>query len=145
METDLDKIIQRIIQFRDDRDWLQYHDPKNLVQAISIEAAELQEIFLWLTTEESKDLTPEKVQKVKDELADIFIFMTYLSDHFGINLLEAIKNKLKKNEVKYPVEKSKGSSKKYDQFWYIKYHERPSNPNCQSTGRQPGTGTDYWN
>jgi dCTP diphosphatase len=61
-------------------------------------------------------LPPEKVQKVQDELADIFIFMTYLCNHFGINLLEAIKNKLKKNEVKYPVEKSKGSSKKYDQF-----------------------------
>jgi dCTP diphosphatase len=116
MKTDLDKTIQKIIQFRDNRDWLQYHDPKNLVQAISIEAAELQEIFLWLTTEQSKDLPPEKVQKVKDELADIFIFMTYLCNHFEINLLEAIQTKLQKNEMKYPVEKSKGSNKKYDEL-----------------------------
>ena len=116
MKTDLDKTIQKIIQFRDNRDWLQYHDPKNLVQAISIEAAELQEIFLWLTTEESKNLSPEKVQKVKDELADIFIFMTYLCNHFEINLLEAVQNKLQKNEMKYPVQKSKGSSKKYNEL-----------------------------
>ena len=78
MNENLSSIIKEIIKFRDDRDWLQFHDPKNLSQAISIEAAELQEIFLWKSTEESKNLTPEKFQKVQDEIADIFVFMVCL-------------------------------------------------------------------
>ena len=113
---DLDSVIKEIIKFRDDRDWLQFHDPKNLSQAISIEAAELQEIFLWKSTVDSKSLPPDDVKRVKNEVADIFIFMIYLCNHFGINLLEAVKNKLQTNRLKYPVEKSRGSSKKYNEL-----------------------------
>jgi len=113
---DLSLVTDEIIKFRDDRDWLQFHDPKNLSQAISIEAAELQEIFLWKSTEESKSLPPDELQRVKNELADIFIFMIYLGNHFEINLLEAVQKKLQKNKTKYPVEKSKGSSKKYTEL-----------------------------
>ena len=113
---DLDSVIKEIIKFRDDRDWLQFHDPKNLSQAISIEAAELQEIFLWKSTVDSKSLPSDHVKRVKNEVADIFIFMIYLCNHFGINLLEAVKNKLQTNRLKYPVEKSRGSSKKYDEL-----------------------------
>lgn len=113
---DLRLIINEVIKFRDDRDWLQFHDPKNLSQAISIEAAELQEIFLWKSTEESKSLPPDELQRVKNELADIFIFMIYLCNHFEVNLLEAVQKKLQKNKTKYPVEKSKGSSKKYTEL-----------------------------
>ena len=113
---DLDSVIKEIIKFRDDRDWLQFHDPKNLSQAISIEAAELQEIFLWKSTVDSKSLPPDDVMRVKNEVADIFIFMIYLCNHFGINLLEAVKNKLQTNRLKYPVEKSRGSSKKYNEL-----------------------------
>ena len=113
---DLDSVIKEIIKFRDDRDWLQFHDPKNLSQAISIEAAELQEIFLWKSTVDSKSLPPDHVKRVKNEVADIFIFMIYLCNHFGINLLEAVKNKLQTNRLKYPVEKSRGSSKKYNEL-----------------------------
>ena len=116
MKANLDSVIKSIIKFRDDRDWIQYHDPKNLAEAISIEAAELQELFLWLTTEQAKDLTDDKVQRVKEEIADIFIFMTYLCNHFEIDLLEAVENKVQENYVKYPIEKAKGSSKKYTEI-----------------------------
>ena len=113
---DLSSVIKEIIKFRDDRDWLQFHDPKNLSEAISIEAAELQEIFLWKSTEESKNLSADQINKVENEVADIFIFMTYLCNYFGINILEAVQNKLQLNEMKYPVEKSKGSNKKYNEL-----------------------------
>lgn len=109
-------LIEKIIQFRDNRDWKQFHDPKNLADAISIEAAELQEIFLWLTTDEAKDLPQDKMDTIKDELADIFIFASYMCNHFNIDLLEAVENKIKKNEMKYPVDKAKGSSKKYNEY-----------------------------
>ena len=71
--------------------------------------AELQEIFLWKSTEESKSLPGDQVKKVKNEVADIFIFMIYLCNHFGIDLLDAVQNKLQKNDLKYPVEKSRGN------------------------------------
>ena len=116
MKANLDSVIKSIIKFRDERDWIQYHDPKNLAEAISIEAAELQELFLWLTTEQAKDLTDDKVQRVKEEIADIFIFMTYLCNHFEIDLLDAVESKVQENYVKYPIEKAKGSSKKYTEI-----------------------------
>ena len=97
------EVIDEIIEFRDKRDWAQYHDPKSLSQGISIEAAELQEIFLWMTTEESKVLSGEKLKMVKDEAADIFIFLAYLCEHFNIDLMDAVRNKIKISETKYPV------------------------------------------
>jgi len=116
MNEDLRSIIKEIIRFRDDRDWLQFHDPKNLSQAISIEAAELQEIFLWKSTDDSKSLPSDQLKRVENEVADIFIFMIYLCNHFGINLLEVVQNKIKINKIKYPLEKSKGSCKKYNEL-----------------------------
>jgi len=116
MNEELNSIIKEIIKFRDDRDWLQFHDPKNLSQAISIEAAELQEIFLWKSTEGSKSLSTDQLKMVANEVADIFIFMIYLCNHFGINLLEVVKSKLETNRLKYPVEKSKGTSTKYTEL-----------------------------
>ena len=123
INEDLSSIIKEIIKFRDDRDWLQFHDPKNLSQAISIEAAELQEIFLWKSTEESKSLPSDQLKRVENEVADIFIFMVYLCNHFEINLLEAVLKKINKNELKYPVEKSRGSSKKYTELSGENYKE----------------------
>jgi NTP pyrophosphatase (non-canonical NTP hydrolase) len=116
MSGGLSFVIDEIIKFRDDRDWLQFHDPKNLSQAISIEAAELQEIFLWMSTEKSKRLPADKLQKLRNEVADIFIFMIYLCNHFDIDILEAVLNKIQMNKKKYPVDKSKGSSKKYNEL-----------------------------
>jgi len=77
MSIDLKSAKEKIIQFRNDRDWEQFHNPKNLAQALSIEAAELQEIFLWKSTEESGDLSQDEIDRVKEELADIFICLTF--------------------------------------------------------------------
>jgi NTP pyrophosphatase (non-canonical NTP hydrolase) len=116
MKIDLKSITEKIIQFRDNRDWAQYHDPKNLSQALSIEAAELQEIFLWKTSDESRDLNHDEIERVKEELADIFIYLTYLCHEFKTDLFEEVLRKIEKNAVKYPIEKSKGSSKKYNEL-----------------------------
>ena len=111
--AELKSIQQKIIEFRDERDWAQFHDPKNLAEALSIEAGELLENFLWKTTEQSRNLSTEKLKNVSEELADIFIFLTYLSEEYKIDLLKAVEKKIAVNEAKYPVEKAKGSAKKY--------------------------------
>jgi NTP pyrophosphatase (non-canonical NTP hydrolase) len=113
---DLKSITEKIIAFRDARDWAQYHDPKNLSQALSIEAAELQEIFLWKTRQESRELSEKDIEKVSDEIADVFIYLTYLCHEFKIDLLDATRKKIEKNGEKYPVQKSKGSNRKYDEL-----------------------------
>jgi dCTP diphosphatase len=111
--NDLQVIQKRIIDFRNARDWAQFHDPKNLAVALSIEAGELLENFLWKTTEQSKNLTDEELANVKHEIADIFIFLTYLSVAYKIDLLKEVEAKIAHNDSKYPVEKAKGSAKKY--------------------------------
>ena len=116
MSNDLNTIIQKIIQFREERDWRKYHDPKNLSQAIGIEAAELQEIFLWKRTDESKDLSQKEMEHLREETADIFIYLMYLCHEFNFDILDAVEKKIKKNAVKYPVSKSKGTSRKYTEF-----------------------------
>jgi NTP pyrophosphatase (non-canonical NTP hydrolase) len=116
MDNDLKSITEKIIQFRDARQWAQYHDPKNLSQALGIEAAELQEIFLWKTAEESRKLSQKDISRVSEEIADIFIYLTYLCHEFKIDLFEATLKKIEMNSIKYPVEKSKGSNKKYNEL-----------------------------
>jgi len=111
-----ESIQKKIISFRNERDWGQFHDPKNLAEALSIEAAELLENFLWKTTEQSRKLTSEQLKNVKEELADIFIFLTYLSEEYKIDLLTEVEKKIALNEAKYPVEKAKGSAKKYSEL-----------------------------
>ncbi len=114
--ADLESIQKKIISFRDERDWAQFHDPKNLAEALSIEAGELLANFLWKTIEQSRNLTDEELKNVKEELADIFIFLTSLSEEYKIELLNEVEKKIAINEAKYPVEKAKGSSKKYNSF-----------------------------
>ena len=114
--ADLAAIQQKIIAFRNERDWSQFHDPKNLAEALSIEAGELLENFLWKTTEQSCNLSAEELKNVKEELADIFIFLTYLSEEYKIDLLKEVENKIAVNEAKYPVERAKGSAKKYSAY-----------------------------
>jgi NTP pyrophosphatase (non-canonical NTP hydrolase) len=111
--ADFYPIQKKIITFRNERDWAQFHDPKNLAEALSIEAGELLENFLWKTTEQSRNLSAEELKNVKEELADIFIFLTYLSEEYKIDLLKEVEKKIAVNETKYPVEKAKGSAKKY--------------------------------
>jgi NTP pyrophosphatase (non-canonical NTP hydrolase) len=105
-----------ILDFREKRDWQQFHDPKNLAEAISIEAAELQEVFLWSDVKESRKIAAEKKQKISEELADIFIFSLLFAHETGIDMETAILEKIKLNDKKYPVEKSKGTSKKYKEL-----------------------------
>ncbi len=114
--ADLAAIQQKIIAFRNERDWAQFHDPKNLAEALSIEAGELLENFLWKTTEQSRNLTTEELKNVKEELADIFIILTYLSAEYKIELLAEVEKKIAVNAAKYPVEKAKGSAKKYSAY-----------------------------
>jgi dCTP diphosphatase len=113
MTKELENLQKKILNFRNARDWKQFHDPKNLAEALSIEAGELLENFLWKTTEQSRKLTEEELKNVKEELSDIFIFLTYLCDEYKIDLLGEVKKKIEINEAKYPVDKAKGSSKKY--------------------------------
>jgi NTP pyrophosphatase (non-canonical NTP hydrolase) len=112
----LEEIMKEILNFRDRRDWKQFHDPKNLAEAISIETAELQEIFLWSDVKESRKIAREKMQEISAEMADIFIFSLLFAHETGIEIEKAIMDKIKLNDKKYPVDKSKGNSKKYNEL-----------------------------
>jgi NTP pyrophosphatase (non-canonical NTP hydrolase) len=111
--SELKEIIDKLIEFRNDRDWKQFHDNKNLAAAISIEAAELNELFLWKTIEESEKVDKEKI---KEELADILAFTILLAEKNGFNIYEIVMEKIKKNASKYPVAKAKGTAKKYNEL-----------------------------
>lgn len=113
---DLKALDNKIKAFAKERDWDQFHSPKNLSMALIGEAAELIEEFQWLTEEQSRNLDPEKLSKVKDELGDIFIYLMRISGVLGVDILEAANEKFKKNERKYPVDKCKGSSRKYTEY-----------------------------
>lgn len=109
--------IQQILQnFADERDWNQFHSPKNLSMALIAEAAELVEHFQWLTEEQSSNLQGEKLAEVGEELADIFLYLVRISDRLGIDLTQASLDKIEKNRQKYPAEKVKGSSRKYTEY-----------------------------
>ena len=97
------------MKFRDDRDWSQFHTGENLAKSICIEAAELLEVYQWDHKEKSLD-------KVKEELADVFLYATLMADHYHLNIEEIMLEKLKKNEEKYPANLVKGSAKKYNEY-----------------------------
>ena len=109
----MEEVLARIRKFRDDRDWMQFHDPKNLAVSISIEAAELLELFQWKTGEEASRYAAENKERVSEEMADVAIYLLELADNVGIDLTKAIDAKLRKNAEKYPVKKAKGVSTKY--------------------------------
>ena len=108
--TDIQLIVKQLIQFRDERDWKQFHDSKNLATAISIEAAELNELFLWKDLQASEEVD---VDKIKDELADVLAYCFLLAEKHDLDVKEIVLEKIKKNAAKYPVDKAKGTSKKY--------------------------------
>ena len=95
------------------RDWEQFHSPKNLSMALSVEVAEIVEHFQWLTEEQSKNLPKDKLEEVESELADTLIYLIRLADQLDIDLLAAAHSKIKVNERKYPLDKSKGNARKY--------------------------------
>ena len=112
MITSLDDLQAALQQFADERDWEQFHSPKNLAMALGVEVAELAEHFQWLTQQQSLNLAAEKKQEVGEELADILIYLVRLADRLDINLEDAISKKINKNALRYTVEASRGSAAK---------------------------------
>jgi dCTP diphosphatase len=106
----------KVANFVKEREWNQFHSPKNLSMAIATEAAELMELFLWDTTEESYEMSPEKRQEIEDELADVIIAALAFTNATNIDLAKAIERKMKKTAEKYPVDKVKGKSHKYTYY-----------------------------
>jgi NTP pyrophosphatase (non-canonical NTP hydrolase) len=113
---DFQSLKNEIAEFVKERDWEQFHNPKNLAMALSVEASEMLEIFQWLSFDEARELSDKERSKVEQEIGDILICLTNLAAKFGIDPLDAAHNKLKLNRDKYPVEKAKGRAVKYDQL-----------------------------
>jgi NTP pyrophosphatase (non-canonical NTP hydrolase) len=113
---DVKRIAKRLEDFARERDWEQFHSPKNLAAALSVEAAELLEIFQWLTEEQSRQLPPRSLEKVKEEAADVLLYLIRLADLLRVDLAAAADAKLAANSRKYPVHKARGSSRKYDEL-----------------------------
>jgi NTP pyrophosphatase (non-canonical NTP hydrolase) len=114
--SNFDATIAKIRAFRDARDWMQFHNPKNLAISINLEAAELLEHFQWKSMEESEAHAKAAREEIAEEVADVAIYLFELADNLSIDLLATVNAKLAKNEAKYPVAKAKGSAKKYTQL-----------------------------
>jgi NTP pyrophosphatase (non-canonical NTP hydrolase) len=112
----LETLKAKLQTFADDRDWDQFHSPKNLSMALSVEASELVECFQWLTEEQSKDLSPKQYQAVVDEMADVQVYLLRLATKLDVNMVEAVEQKMAKNSAKYPADLVKGSTKKYTEY-----------------------------
>ena len=108
--SDLEELRQAIVKFTQERDWDQFHNGKDLALALSIEAAELNEAFLW------KDVSEVNVEKVKEELADVFNYAILIADKYDLDIKQIVLDKIKRNAEKYPVEKAYGSAKKYNEL-----------------------------
>jgi len=111
----LTEMTAQLRRFADERDWHQFHSPKNLAAALIVEAAELLEHFQWLSNAESDALGVEKRREVELELADVLIYLVRLADRLGVDLLAAAERKIAINAEKYPVDRAKGSSAKYSE------------------------------
>jgi len=108
--SDTQEIIQALLEFRDERDWAQFHNPKDLALALNIEAGELLESFLWKSAEQA---SPEKI---REELADVFAYAFLLADSYGFDVKQIVLEKIRQNALKYPVETANGSAKKYSEL-----------------------------
>ena len=111
--TDIQEIIKELVDFRDQRNWSQFHNVKDLSLALSIEAGELNELFLWKNEEQVSELQEERV---KEELADVFAYAFLISEKYNFNVKEIVLEKIRKNHKKYPVEQSLNSAKKYNEL-----------------------------
>jgi NTP pyrophosphatase (non-canonical NTP hydrolase) len=112
----LDELRQRLRAFAAERDWEQFHSPKNLAMALIVETGELVEHFQWLTQAQSLALAPDKRERVAQELADVLIYLVRLADRLDVDLLAAAGRKLVLNAEKYPAERARGSARKYDEI-----------------------------
>ena len=116
MSSELEEIKLRLREFAKERDWDQFHSPKNFSMALIVECAELVEHFQWLTDEKSKHLPEETLDEVSLEMADIMIYLIRLADKLDVDLLETVERKMTLNAIKYPVKKSKGLATKYNKL-----------------------------
>lgn len=116
MTSELQALTQSLREFAKARDWEQFHSPKNLASALTVETAELLEHFQWVTEEQSRHLSDEKKGQVAQEAADVFLYLLQLCDKLGIDLLDAARMKLMANGKKYPVDRARGTSKKYTEI-----------------------------
>ena len=110
------ELTKKIRAFAQNRDWDQFHSPKNLAMALSVEVAEVVEHFQWLTQEESNRLDAEKLKQIREEIGDVMIYLARLADRLGIDPVQAAEEKMQINEKKYPVEKAKGLATKYTEL-----------------------------
>ena len=118
IQNDINITIKKIISFREKRNWKQFHNMNNLLLGLGIECSELQELFLWKSeTQINKELKNKRFrEQIQNEIADIFIFLIYISEHFSVNLLQATIKKINLNAKKYPIKKSKNSNLKYNKL-----------------------------
>ena len=116
MPDSIDDLAHDLRAFAEERDWARFHSPKNLASALVVEAGELLEPFQWLSEEESRSLPPQKLQAVSDEMADVLLYLVQLSSVLGVDLLGAARAKLQRNAQRYPVERARGTSRKYDEL-----------------------------
>ena len=114
--NDIKSVLDRIRVFGEEREWQQFHSPKNISMALSVEASVLLEHFQCMKQEQSRNIDAEKKQEVSDEIADVFLYLLRMCDQLDINLIDAAHQKIDKNAVKYPIEKSKGIATKYDRL-----------------------------
>ena len=115
---DIKAVQHNLREFYKERDWAQFHDPKNLIMALVGEVGELSEIFQWLTSEQSQKImsSAKDSVRVEEEMADVFVYLISLADKLDIDLIAAAEKKIEKNRAKYPIDKSRGNSKKYSEF-----------------------------
>lgn len=116
MSKEIEALQAALQQFALERDWEQFHSPKNLASALSVEAAELLEHFQWLSDEQSRSLSATRRSQVGEELADVFLYLLQLSDKLGVDLIEEARKKMQVNASKYPIERSRGISDKYTEL-----------------------------
>jgi len=116
MTTELDTLKLKLRKFARERDWDQFHSPKNFSMALIVECAELVEHFQWLTDEQSKHLPEDTLEEVRLEMADIFLYLIRLADKLDIDLIDAANHKIKLNAEKYPIDKAKGLATKYNKL-----------------------------
>ncbi len=113
--SDFDRIKHAVRRFTEERNWDQFHSPKNLAMALGGEAGELVAVFQWLTEEQSQRLTPDKLTEAADEIADVQLYLIALADKLNIDIAQAVQEKMLKNAQKYPADAFYGSSRKYDE------------------------------
>jgi dCTP diphosphatase len=116
MDNPMDGLIEQLRAFANERHWEQFHSPKNLAMALAVEVSEILEIFQWLTEKETRNLDPEVLKKVRQEIGDVQIYLARLADQLGILPIEAALEKLEINRQKYPADKARGKATKYTDF-----------------------------